>query len=385
MSRPRSNDAIGFAPPDITDADVAAVSAVLRGGWITTGEECIALERELASYIGAPHMIAVSSGTAALEIALGSLELQPGSRVGVPTWTFAATGLAAHRVGTSVVLLDSEPDTLNVSPASLAAALDAGLDAVVPVHFGGVPVAREVRDLCAAAGVPAVEDAAHALGATDDRGRVGGHGTAAACFSFYATKNITCAEGGAIAVESAERAGYMRAARLHGFDADAWDRYRPEGSDVEYDVVVPGIKANLPDLLAALARSQLARIDDLQARRRVLTERYRTNLARVETLRFVPAAPVAGSADHLAVIALSDQRQRPAIRAGLAKAGIASSVHFRPLHQLSWFREHAQAGPSGVATADDHADRVLSLPLSPALSTDDVDRVCEVLCDLLHP
>jgi dTDP-4-amino-4,6-dideoxygalactose transaminase len=207
MSRPRSNDAIGFAPPDITDADVAAVSAVLRGGWITTGEECIALERELASYIGAPHMIAVSSGTAALEIALGSLELQPGSRVGVPTWTFAATGLAAHRVGTSVVLLDSEPDTLNVSPASLAAALDAGLDAVVPVHFGGVPVAREVRDLCAAAGVPAVEDAAHALGATDDRGRVGGHGTAAACFSFYATKNITCAEGGAIAVESAERAG----------------------------------------------------------------------------------------------------------------------------------------------------------------------------------
>ncbi len=384
MSRPRSNDAIGFAPPDITDADVAAVSAVLRGGWLTTGEECIALERELATYIGIPHVIAVSSGTAALEIALGSLELQPGSRVGVPTWTFAATGLAAHRVGTSVVLLDSEPDTLNVSPASLAAALDAGLHAVVPVHFGGVPVAREVRDLCAAAGVPVVEDAAHALGAADDRGRVGGHGTAAACFSFYATKNITCAEGGAIAVESAERAGYMRVARLHGFDADAWDRYRPERSDVEYDVVIPGIKANLPDLLAALARSQLARIDDLQARRRVLLESYRRNLARVDDVRFVPATPVAGSADHLAVIALADPRQRPAIRAGLAKAGIASSVHFRPLHQLSWFREHAQAGPSGVSIADDHADRVLSLPLSPALSTDDVDRVCEVLCDLLH-
>jgi dTDP-4-amino-4,6-dideoxygalactose transaminase len=384
MSRPRSNDAIGFAPPDITEADVAAVSAVLRGGWLTTGEECLALERELATYIGVPHVIAVSSGTAALEIALASLELRPGSRVGVPTWTFAATGLAAHRVGASVVLLDSESQSLNVSPRSLAAALDAGLDAVVPVHFGGVPVAREVRDLCGAAGVPVVEDAAHALGATDDRGHIGGRGTAAACFSFYATKNITCAEGGAIAVESAERAASMRAARLHGFDADAWDRYRPKGSDVDCDVVIPGFKANLPDLLAALARSQLARIDDLQTRRRALTERYRTNLARVDDVRFVPAAPVAGSADHLAVIALSDPRQRPVIRGGLAKAGIASSVHFRPLHQLSWFREHARVGPSGVSIADDYSDRVVSMPLSPALSSDDVDRVCEVLCDLLR-
>jgi dTDP-4-amino-4,6-dideoxygalactose transaminase len=384
MSRPRSNDVIGFAPPDITEADVAAVSAVLRGGWLTTGEECLALERELAVYIGVPHVIAVSSGTAALEIALSSLELRPGSRVGVPTWTFAATGLAAHRSGASPVLLDSEPENLNVSPASLAAALEAGLDAVVPVHFGGVPVAREVRDLCAAAGVPVVEDAAHALGAVDDRGHVGGHGTAAACFSFYATKNITCAEGGAIAVENTERAAYMRSARLHGFDADAWARYRPEGGDLEYDLVVPGFKANLPDLLAALARSQLARIDDLQARRRVLTERYRKNLARLEGVRFVPATPVAGSADHLAVIALADPPQRPAIRAGLAEAGITSSVHFRPLHQLSWFREHAQVGPSGVSIADDYADRVLSLPLSPALKSDDVDRVCEVLCGLLR-
>ena len=192
---------LAFATPDVTEDDIAAVTKVLRSGWLTTGEESHALEAELAAYLGAAHVVAVSSCTAALEIALRCLDLQPGARVGVPAWTFVATATAAVHTGAQPVILDVEQDTLNLSAVALEAALEAGLDAVVPVHFGGVPVDRTIHDLCAAYGVPVVEDAAHALGARDERGMLRGAGSVAACLSFYATKNLTCGEGGALVTD----------------------------------------------------------------------------------------------------------------------------------------------------------------------------------------
>ena len=196
-----SNDPIHFAVPDITEADVEAVSRVLRSGWITTGEECLELERELAEYLDVPHVVTMSSCTAALETALAHLGLGQGARVGVPTWTFTSTALAAHREDYQPVLLDVDADTLNLSPSALEDAIDEGLDAVVAVHLGGVPIDGRVHDLCQQAGIPLVEDAAHALGARDHRGMVAGQGTAGACFSFYAPKNLTSGEGGALATD----------------------------------------------------------------------------------------------------------------------------------------------------------------------------------------
>ena len=158
---------IGLADPSVTDDDVAAVTAVLRSGWLTSGRESVALEAELAEYLGCPHVVAVSSGTAALELAFARLGLAPGARVGVPTWTFPASAFAPFHHGASIVLLDSEPETMNVSVDALSAAVDEGLDAVVFVHFGGTPVREEAHRVCEAAGVPIVEDAAHAFGARD--------------------------------------------------------------------------------------------------------------------------------------------------------------------------------------------------------------------------
>ena len=362
---------------------MAAVERVLWSGWLTTGEEALALERELCDYTGMTHAVAVSSCTAAIEIAYAALRLPIGARLGVPTWTFASSALAPHHHGAVPVLLDVEPETLNASMASLEAALEEGLDAVVLVHFGGVPVRKELLALCAEASVPVIEDAAHALGASDHRGRALGSGTVGACLSFYATKNLTSGEGGALLTDDDEVATFARSFRLHGMSKDAWDRYRP-GRFAQYDLIGPGIKANLPDLLAALARTQLARFETLQARRRALVERYRSNLVGLERVGVVPGELEPGSADHLLVVVLAEGVDRQEVIGGLADRGVATSVHFQPLHRFRWFRDNAELGPSGVIGAESMADRVMSLPLSPALTEAQVDRVCEQLAEVLR-
>ncbi len=369
---------VSFADPGITVDDIAAVVRALESGWITTGPECDKLERELATYLGCPYVVGVSSCTAALEIALAWLDLPPGARVAVPTWTFVASAFAAVRNGATPVLVDVDPHTLNMSPASLEAALATGISAVVAVHFGGVAVDRAVHELCAAAGVPVVEDAAHAFGASDHRGRLWGEGSVGACFSFYATKNMTSGEGGALATSSEEVATFARTYRLHGLSAASWSRHL-DGANGRYDCAVPGIKANLPDLLAALARSQLARFPDLQARRRTLVERYRAGLAAIPGIEVVPALPVAGAADHLQVVLLEEGTDRDRVAVALADAGVTTSVHFQPLHRFEWFRHNAEIGPGGVPVADRLAGRALSLPLHPALDVADVDRTCNAL------
>ena len=378
----RETEPIPFAVPDIDEIDVDAVARVLRSGWLTTGSECQALEADLATYLGVDHVVTLSSCTAALETAVAFLDLPPGSRVGVPTWTFVSTALCAAHQGLQPVLLDVDADTLNLSPTALAAAIDEGLDAVIGVHFAGVAMAEAVHELCRDAAIPLIEDAAHALGATDHRGLVAGQGTAGACFSFYATKNLTSGEGGAIATDDAELADFASSYRLHGLSKDAWARYHP-GAPAGYDLVSAGIKGNLPDVLAALARSQFTRFPAMQHRRRDLVTRYRANLAGIDGLQFVPGTADPGSADHLMVVLLPPDADRSTITKHMNEAGIGSSVHFQPLHTFGWFERHAQIGPGGTPVADDARHRAFSLPLHAGLEHDKVDRVSSELATAL--
>ncbi|WP_421121301.1 DegT/DnrJ/EryC1/StrS family aminotransferase [Aquihabitans daechungensis] len=373
---------IGFALPHIIEADIEAVARVLRSGWLSTGAECAALEAELAERVEAPHVIAMSSCTAALQIAVASLRLPPGSRVGVPTWTFVASASAVVHAGAVPVLLDVDPDTLNLSPEAVEAAIAEGIDALMVVHFAGTAVDRAVLDLAAAAGIPVIEDAAHALGASDHRGPISGAGTVGACYSFYATKNLTSAEGGALATHDEELARFARSQRLHGLSNDAWGRYRV-GANPEYDVAEPGLKANMPDVLAALAHSQLARFDQMQARRREIVTRYRTGVDAFDGCAVVPGTADERSADHLFVIVLPEGVERSEVTAAMAAAGIGTSVHFRPVHRFTWFRDHAPTGPTGVAVADRMAARTLSLPLHAGMTDREVDRVLDTLAGIL--
>lgn len=377
-----SDDPIGFSVPHIDEADIEAVVRVLRSGWLTTGIECLAFEAELETYLGAPHAVGLSSCTAALETAYAYLGLPAGARVGVPTWTFAASALAPARFGAVPVLVDIDPDTLNVTPESVEAAVASGIDAFVAVHFGGTPVHRDVHDILRAANVPVIEDAAHALGSADERGLVAGQGSVAACFSFYATKNLTSGEGGALVTEDPELDAFARAFRLHGLVGDAWSRYRTASGFLP-EVHVPGIKGNFPDILAALARTQLRRFEESQRVRRALVLQYRAHLAQVPGLRCAPAAFAEGSSDHLMIVVLSEQIDRRRVIDRMSAAGIGTSVHFRPLHHLTWFRRNAELAGESLPVADAMASRVLSLPLHGHLTLRQVERVCEVLASAL--
>jgi dTDP-4-amino-4,6-dideoxygalactose transaminase len=352
-----TGDRVEFAPPSIADDEIAAVCRVLASGWLTTGRECGALEAELAEYLGMPFVVAMSSCTAAIETAAASLHLVPGDLVAVPTWTFVSTATSFARYGAVPLLLDVDADSLNVSYDAVCRALDLGARAVVVVHFGGTPVDPRIYGVCRDAAVPVVEDAAHAIGARDERGRIGGRGTSAACLSFYATKNLTCGEGGALVTESPELAAFAVSYRLHGLTGDAWLR-DVDSSNGAYDLVDPGIKANLPDLLAAIARVQLARFDELQSRRRRAVLRYRGHIAHLHGVRCVPAELDENAADHLMVVLLPESVDRAAVIRLLSSNNVGASIHFRPLHRFDWFRKHALRDPAGLKVAESGTNAV---------------------------
>jgi dTDP-4-amino-4,6-dideoxygalactose transaminase len=360
---------------------LACVARTVSSGWLTTGPVCAALEEQLQDYLGVRHVVAMSSCTAALETALAFLRLPPHSRVGIPTWTFASTALAAARLGLEPVLLDVDCDTLHIRPDALDRAISDGLHAVIGVHYGGHALSAEIHELCTTSGLPLIEDAAHALGASDFRGKVGAHQTAGACYSFYATKNLTSGEGGALATDDPDLAEFARVFRLHGLTKDAWARYAMGGPS-GYDVLERGIKGNLSDVLASLALSQLSRFDEMQARRRAALLRYRELLADESDLRFVPRHQDSSSADHLCVVVLPRRVDREKVVSELERRGIGTSIHFRPLHQMTWFRENATLG-GDFDVADELAPRILSLPLYSSLHSRDVDRVAHALAEAL--
>lgn len=378
---PRRPSRIAINAPSISAEDRAAVDRVIMSGWIGSGPECAAFEEDLAGYLHAEHVVCVSSCTAGIELLFDHLGVGPGSRVAVPAWTHPATAIPLALRGAQIVLVDSDPDTMCLSIDSLAGALAGGIDVVVPVHFAGIPLPAATGELCAAAGVPVVEDAAHALGATDHDGPVRGLHAVAAVFSFHATKNLTCGEGGAIVTADGELAAWLRRQRNHGIDHDAWSR-ETTGTWSMGDVIEPGRKANLPDVLAAIGRSQLRRFDEMQSHRHGLVARYRSRLDAVPGVSMVPTTPHEGSADHLVVVRLPTGRRAEVVE-HLDHLGIASGMHFTPLHHHSWFRDHVQLPDGGLPACDEAAEHLLTLPLHGRLVDGDVDEVVDAIAQVL--
>ncbi|NUR15836.1 MAG: DegT/DnrJ/EryC1/StrS aminotransferase family protein [Dermatophilaceae bacterium] len=361
-----------------------AVADVLESGWVTSGQQVIEFESELAAYVGADHGIAVSSCTAAIELALRALELPAGSKVLMSTVTFCGAAAAIRHAGHVPVLADVDPVTAMPSCDTVAAAAAGcgGVDALVVVHLTGLPT--DVRALADAAGVDlahVVEDAAHALGTVVGDEPVGSI-SRATCFSFYATKNLAIGEGGMVTTDDPELAGRIRQARLHGMSADAWRRYLP-GGGWRYDVAVDGLKANMTDVQAAIGRAQLRRFDVDQGRRAAVAARYDEGLSGIPGLRR-PLRPLAGRhAWHLYTV-----RVEPAYGMGrdelidaLRARGVMTSVHFIPLHHLTWFRDHCIVPAEGLPGADRVFDRILSLPMDAVLTDAEVDQVCAALAE----
>ncbi|WP_030169244.1 DegT/DnrJ/EryC1/StrS family aminotransferase [Spirillospora albida] len=375
---------VPFNVPPLADEVSDAVVKVLDSGWITTGPQTAAFEQEFADHLGAAHVVAVASCTTALELCLRAMGLPPGSPVLTPSLTFCGAINAILHAGHRPVLVDIDEDTLVPSPETVAAAAARVKPAaMVTQNQAGYPV--DVPALAAAAGLDRsriVEDTAHGPGAARGGAPVGSS-SFAACFSFYATKNLPIGEGGAVATSDEELADRVRAMRLHGLSKDAWKRYMPGGS-WRYDLKTIGLKANMTDVQAAIGRAQLRALPDWQRAREELVARYDAALADVPGLilpqRGLPAD--VRHAWHLYQVRVPD---RDVVGDELQAAGVATSVHFIPAHQLTAYRELLGEEECGrLPVTDRVAEQLLSLPLYPGLSPDGQDRVVAALTEALR-
>jgi perosamine synthetase len=353
---------------------------------VTTGPEVSEFEREIGRWIGCDQAIAVSSCTQGIELSLRALGLEPGAKVLASTMTFCGAVNAILHAGLRPVLVDVDPATLMPDARTTAEAVDRadGVDAMTVVHYAGHPA--PVEELAEAAGVPlsrVVEDAAHALG-TFVGTRAVGTISAATCFSFYATKNLPIGEGGLVTTADPGIAESVRRGRLHGMSRDAWKRYLP-GSNWRYGVETPGLKANMTDVQAAIGRAQLLRLNQWQADREELAKRYDDRLTGIDRLS-LPARPTDGRhAWHLYVIQVDRgfELSRDSLIERLAEEGIDCSVHFTPVHHMEYMRALlVDAGTPAFPGADEAFERIVSLPLYPSLSFEEVDFVCDVIKEL---
>ncbi len=366
-----------FHKPEITDDDVQSVVETLRSGWLTTGPKVKRFEEDFARYLGCSHAVAVNSGTAALHLALDAIGIQEGDEVIVPTMTFAATAEVVLYFKANPVLVDCQPDTLNLDPDQIESAITPRTKAIIPVHMGGQPCdMNSILELARHHDLKVIEDAAHALPAAYHGKKVGTMGDIT-CFSFYATKTITTGEGGMATTENPDWANRMRTMSLHGISLDAWDRYTDKGSWY-YEIIHPGYKYNLTDIAAALGIEQLKRCDRFWEARRRIASHYHEAFADLAEVRIPMSLPDVQHAWHLYIIQLDPERMRTN-RQDFIKAlkgqNIGTSVHFIPLHLHPFYRDKFHYQPENFPQASAVFERIVSLPIYPAMTEADVRDV----------
>lgn len=378
---------IPFFRPSIDDLDVDAVAETLRSGWLTSGPNVKELEAELADYCGATYVNAVNSCTAAMHLCLAAWGIGPGDEVITTVYTFSATATVIVHCGATPVLVDIRDRDFNIDPEAIERAITPRTKAIIPVHFGGEPCRMDdIMDIARRHGLKVMEDAAHSIG-TLYRGRHVGSISDAAAFSFYANKNITTGEGGALATNDEELSERVRVLTLHGMTKDAWNRFDAGGS-WRYDIKEFGFKDNLTDLAAALGRTQLKKIERLLDGRARVAARYFENLRDEEHLILPGFDEENRHAWHLFVVRVKNEQspvQRDDVIRRLAERGIGTSVHYIPLHYHTAYKNLGRWSPGDFPVAEKIFEGAISLPIYPDMTNDEVDYVCDSLRDILHP
>jgi dTDP-4-amino-4,6-dideoxygalactose transaminase len=375
-----------FALPEIGEEEIAEVVDALRSGWVTTGPKARRFEADFAAFLGDAsgtglHCVAVNSATAGLHLALEALGIGPGDEVITTTHTFTATAEVVRYLGADVKLVDIDPQTLNIDPAAVEAAIGPRTKAIVPVHYAGLAAGMpRLLDIAARHGLKVVEDAAHALPATCSGRLVGTLASDATVFSFYANKTITTGEGGMLVTRDAALAQRARVMRLHGMNRDAFDRFTAKVPSWYYEVVAPGFKYNLTDIAAALGIHQLKKAHAFQQRRAAIAARYDAAFAGLP-LRTPPRPPADDThAWHLYVVRLADDvlaggLTRDRFIERLFDAGIGCSVHYIPLHLHPYWRDRYGLAPAMFPHSQHAYERMASLPIYTRMGEADVERV----------
>ena len=389
----RRKTCLPFSPPLIGDEEINEVVDGLRTGWLTTGPKVEQFEDEFASFARPGAALALNSGTAALHVGLATLGIGPGDEVLTTPMTFCSCVHVIEQVGANPILIDVEPDTLNIDPKKIAEVLegkespfpmDHGRKAILPVHLYGHPCNMdEIIEIARKYNLHVIEDAAHALPAKYNGQSVGTIGDLTA-FSFYATKNITTGEGGMLTGKP-DLIEEARLWSLHGMKRDAWKRYSNEGSWY-YEVVRPGFKYNMSDIAAAIGIQQLKKLPLFQKRRREIVRRYQEAFSEMEELQVPVERPEVEHAWHLYVIRLNLgllKISRNTFIEELKARNIGTSVHFIPIHLHPYYRDKYAYKPDDFPVAYREYQRIMSLPLYPKMTDQDVEDVIEAVTDVV--
>jgi dTDP-4-amino-4,6-dideoxygalactose transaminase len=384
---------IPFWLPEVGPAEVARLEAVIASNYLNEGQVTAEFEQALARLLHVKHVVSATSGTGALFLTLAGCGIGPGDEVLVPTMTFTASAEVVRYLGAEPMLLDVEYGSCLLTPAIADDALQRHprAKALVVVHYGGQAAAMDggkdggILGVCRRRGVRVVEDAAHAFPARWAGRTIGSLGDVT-CFSFYANKTITTGEGGMLTTHDEAIARRAKMMRLHGIDRDAWNRYTSGKVSWEYDVVSPGFKYNMPDVNAAIGVAQLERAGALRAERERCARFYLHALAGHPALDLPRLhVPVEDHAWHLFHVIL--HREAPVSRArfieALVERGIGTSVHYKPLHRMMYYRKRYHLDSAQFPEAEKIWQGCVSLPIYPSLSDAELSAVVEAVCDIL--
>ncbi len=374
-----------FGAPVIGEAEIDAVVSVLRSRWIGTGPVVRAFEEQFRAYVDSSQAVALSSCSHGLFLALKALGIGEGDEVITTDMTFCATVNSIIHTGAAPVIVDCSRETLNLCLEGLERAIGPATKAIIPVHFRGYPcLMNRVMEIADHHGIKVIEDCAHAIEARIDGKHCGTFGQAG-CFSFYATKNVTSGEGGMIITDDPEFAEEIRVLRNHGLSRDSWNRYSGDGA-LHYDVVRPGFKANMTDLQAAIGLEQLKRVDAKWSRRAEMWGEYRSALADLPLELPSDSDEGIRHGYHLFTLLLDIEKltiTRDQFITLLDSRGIGSGVHYRSIHEQSYFKNELGLSPDSFPNSSFISERTVSLPFSPALPEGEIERILTGVAEIL--
>jgi dTDP-4-amino-4,6-dideoxygalactose transaminase len=380
---------IPFSRIEFSGNEINYVTEVIQSGWLTTGPKCTLFEKEFAQKIKAPYACAVNSATAALHLAAEAVGIGPGDKVFVPTMTFTSSAEIIRYLGADPVFLDVEYGTCLITADILDRAIRDHHDcrALILVHFGGQAAEMEdILSLCRQHEIRVIEDAAHAFPTRKGSKYVGTFGDAT-CFSFYANKTITTGEGGMLVTNDETLYQRAKIMRLHGINREVWSRYQVKGANWEYDILAPGYKYNLTDIAAAIGLAQLEKADEYRRERQRCAEFYYRCLSDIPCLDLpICHGPLDNHSWHLYWVVLngSSPISRNIFIEKLSEAGVGTSVHYKPLHRMSYYQTKYLLNSNCFPNAERHWKGVTTLPIYPSLTDDELAYICNCIHGLLH-
>ena len=371
-------DFLPFSRPSIGEDAIESVAESIRSGWVAMGPKVTQFEKTISEYVGSKYAISMNSATAGLHSSVMAMGIGKGDEVITTPMTFASTVNAIILAGAKPVLVDIDRHSLNIDVNKIEQAVTPHTKAIIPVHFAGMPCDMDViEEIAKKHNLMIIEDAAHAMGASykgsrtgSDKGR--GH---VAVFSFHPTKNITTAEGGIVCTEDEEIAEYLSVFRQNGMSKGAWNRYSSSGN-THYDVPVPGLKYQMSDIQAAIGLSQLKQLDSFNRRRREICEAYEKELSDCPGISFQQSAgyehvhsrhifPILVDTDTLKI-------DRDTFMQQMKERNIGTAIHYNAIHLFSGYAKALGKKRGDFPEAEYVSDRILSIPLFPAMADDDV-------------